>query len=108
MRSKYHAYYQCNCKWGSLCADIQKQIATFCYEKEVNHPLLGCARIKNHQKGVKENMQRHLSNEELPLNFKEPVIARHNFQETLMSRTGNNKYVLLFDTVEKLCLKLEY
>ena len=74
MRSTCLTCNQFRCKWGSLCGEFHKIIAMHCYEKEINHPLLGLVRIQVHQKALKENVKKHLSNDEFPLDATELVI----------------------------------
>ena len=76
-----------------------------CYEKEVNHLLLGHVMIQGHQKALKEKVEKHLSNDEFPLDTKELVIARHHFLESSM-KNGNKEYLINFNNIEKIIPKV--
>ena len=52
----------------------------------MNHPLFGCVWIQGHQKALKENVKKQLSNDELPLDAKELVITMHHFPESPMKK----------------------
>ena len=88
-----------------MCCELQKKIAMHCYEKEVNHPLLGCVRIQDCQTALKENVKKHLSNKEFPMNGKELNIVRHHFPELLMRTNGNKEHALKFNNVTKIIPK---
>ena len=61
------------------------------YKKEANHCLLGYMRIQGHQKALKENMKKHLSNDKFSLNVKELVIVRYHFPQLLIKNNGNKE-----------------
>ena len=82
-----------------------KKIATHWYEKEVNHPLSGCVRIQDFQTVLKENVKKHVSNKEFPMNGKELNIARHHFPELIMGTNMNKEHTLKFNNVTKIIPK---